>query len=207
MILSSSALATYLACHYRYKLEYIWRVPPEPSEAVRLGIEVHEAAEAILNGQEPKVSPQAAPLVAAFQTKVLPTLPEPRWAEWPFVVTVNGQLVSGVIDCIAGKEVHDFKTTDGGLFRARYYRLQLSLYALAYEAHFGERPERCVIDRIDRKGTVRRYEIEPDGGEAADILSIVTTGIRRHEFDPSGLLSGACEWCSVRMHCQYWRQK
>jgi CRISPR/Cas system-associated exonuclease Cas4 (RecB family) len=200
MILSSSSLGTYLSCSYRWRLEYILRVPPQPTEEMQTGIFVHEAIEKIINGED-ATGPE--PFVSAFRSHILPTLPEPRMAEWPFTIRINGVDVSGVIDCIAGTEVHDFKTTNGGRFRATSYRLQLSIYAMAYRAHFGMEPSALVIDRLDVSGRTSRHVVKPSYEEVVDVLEIVRDGVQNGHFEPTGRLNGACHWCSVRSACEY----
>jgi CRISPR/Cas system-associated exonuclease Cas4 (RecB family) len=174
---------------------------------VLLGIEVHEAIEALLKGRPlPELSNEAKGLVSAFRDKIAPTLPQPIRSEVPFVVKINGERISGVIDYIAGAEIHDLKTTDGTSFRASHHSLQLTLYALAYRALYGADPERLVIDRLDRKGLVKSYEVKPNHEEVSEVIEVVASGIRRHDWEPTGLLSGACEWCPVKAHCSYWKE-
>ena len=128
MILSASSISTYNECHLQWYFTYVERRPAE-SEAMDLGQEVHDYAEAILREGVPITkggpcgicemvphSPQcqnrddeAARLVDVFIDEIYPTYREPVLVEAAFELDVEGVTYTGFIDSV---DVEDFPGFD-----------------------------------------------------------------------------------------------
>ena len=233
IVLSTSAVSSYLRCHYQYALGYVYRLRGAQNMAAAIGTAVHsgiEAAHKSLPAEDalrasfeeqmasvpiseaiadPDALPDALRMLRVYQEEVMPTF-HPTLIEAPFTAKVAGVILSGILDG-ADEDVRDTKTTAGKTINGRKpssftpasYDLQLSIYALGYKALTGKLPRRLLLDVLTRRGTYRQYERPMKIGEAVDTLGIVRDGIDRGDFDPTGAYSGACRWCQFAATCKY----
>lgn len=155
---------------------------------------------------DPEALADARKILAVYQREVAPRF-HPTLVEAPFAVKVEGIIISGTIDA-ADEDVHDTKTTAGKTingrkprFDAANYDLQLALYRLGYKGLTGSWPRRTVLDVLTRRGTYREIEREPSVRDALDVVGVVRDGLARGDFDPTGALSGACNWCPFAARC------
>lgn len=236
LVLSASSVTAWLRCHHRYLLTNVFRhkrvaqsMPAAIGQAVHSGAEAHwkgsgspvEALRAAFAHEvasvpapeveaDPAALPDAERLLGVYLDEVAPRY-RPTMIEAPFLVRVDGILLSGTIDNAdpdTTDEVHDIKTVSMiSKFHPESYDLQLSMYALGYQGLTGRRPKRLVLDVLPRTGRVRYREVvrEPDIGAARDVLSVVRDGIARGDYEPTGAMNGACGWCPVRNLCEFSR--
>jgi len=230
LILSSSSISSYLACHYRYFLAEVWRLPSQSSTAMAIGSAVHAGAEVRQNGgdlvdafdiaameldEELPAEPDepfdtiigdAERMLRVYEEKVLPGR-HATMIEEPITATINGIAFSGILD--AADEtidtIWDLKTHSGRSpsFDPKPHVYQLTGYGILYEHRTSRAPQHYLIDLITRTGKYRQYEITPDRGEFIDVLGLVSRGILAGEFEPTGANAGRCKWCPYVMVCKY----
>ena len=232
LVLSTSSVTEYLRCHHRYFLGHVYRMRGAQSVPAAIGQAVHAGVEAMHKGQPPEnalqrawdeesanVPPEelaadhealadARKILEVYRREVLPRF-HPTLVEAPFAVKVEGIIISGTIDA-ADDDVHDTKTTAGKTingrkprFDAANYDLQLALYKLGYKGLTGTWPKRTVLDVLTRRGTYREIEREPSVRDALDVVGVVRDGLARGDFEPTGALNGACNWCAYAIRCAY----
>ena len=232
LVLSTSSVTEYLRCHHRYFLGHVYRMRGTQSVPAAIGQAVHAGVEAMHKGQPPEnalqrawdeesanVPPEelaadhealadARKILEVYRREVLPRF-HPTLVEAPFAVKVEGIIISGTIDA-ADDDVHDTKTTAGKTingrkprFDAANYDLQLALYKLGYKGLTGTWPKRTVLDVLTRRGTYREIEREPSVRDALDVVGVVRDGLARGDFEPTGALNGACNWCAYAIRCAY----
>lgn len=232
LVLSTSSITTYLRCHYRYLLSYVYRRGGSQSVPAAIGQAVHAGVEALHLGRDamdaladtwtrevasiptsdvladPDASYDAVKMLMVYSEEVLPTF-HPTLIEAPFSVMVEGVVLTGILDG-ADEDLRDLKTTAGKTingkkphFSPESYDLQLSLYDVGYRSLTGRRPKRLILDVLTRRGTYRQYVREPKISEAMDVLGVVRDGILKGDFDPTGAYSGACRWCPFVAECPH----
>jgi hypothetical protein len=226
LILSNSSLSSWIFCHYKWFLENVWRQPSEPSVPMHLGTAVHAGAEEYLHNRDATkaqaimldvlagswpdgadedyviVSRDATSMLDLYIEKVAPGF-SPTLIEAPFVIEVNGVAVSGILDS-ADEDVHDLKTTAALTgFRPEKHRLQLSIYALGYKFLTGRTPRKLLLDIVTRNNKYKQAEVQPDFGEVADILAVVSEGIAKQDYSPTGADNNACPRCAFRDVCRF----
>lgn len=136
--------------------------------------------------------------------------PAPRFIEQPFLLRLDGVVLSGIID-LGDDDVRDTKTRAGKTingkkptaFDPESHRIQLSLYALGFRVLAGFAPRRLLLDVLSRSGTYKQYEVQPDFGGLREVVKSVDTAIGRGEFEPTGALSGSCYYCPFANTCRY----
>lgn len=230
LVLSSSSLSTYLKCHRQYLYANVFRVPGRQNLAAALGSAVHAGAKAFWKAPEtaqaalerefsteltqvplPYAEPvegilaDATRMLGTYIQEVAPTL-TPTTVEEPFVIEVEGVLLSGTIDAADENDVHDLKTTYLiSKFDPSSYGLQMNLYGLAHRARTGYKPKRLLLDVLPRRGrfTYRQYEVKPEVGDLLDVIGLVRDGILAEDYKPTGAISGACHWCPYKEICEY----
>ena len=233
LILSASAVSTYLRCGHRYLLTYIYRKQGAQNMAAAIGQAVHAGVEALHHGQpsenalqeawehevasiptadikaDPDALEDAYRMLRVYTEEVFPTF-HPTLVETPFSIMVEGVILTGVLDG-ADDDVRDLKTTAGKTINGRKphfgpenHDMQLAFYDLGYRGLTGRRPKRLILDVLTRRGTYRQYVRQPKIGEALDALRIARDGINREEFEPTGALNNSCAWCPfAAKECPY----
>lgn len=230
LILSTSSISAYLQCHYRYLLSNIYRVGGAQSAAAALGTAVHAAVEAFWKATPTRPQAVLERVLAAELTRVPPPHDEPvatllrdgtamlrtyiktvtptftpTLVEQTFVITIDAVTVAGTIDA-ADDDLHDTKTTSLiSKFDPTNHVLQLSLYSLGYQVLTGRKPKRLLLDVLPRGGrvTYRQYEVQPEIGELIDVLGIVSEGISKEDYEPTGATGGVCHYCPYRRICRH----
>ncbi len=229
LVLSVSTMKTWLSCRYRYLLSNIWRVPAPPNMDMAIGTAVHAGVEAMHKGLP---DPLGA-TVAAFDREMAPSADQlglnlgeglldaekmlglyrqkmagyhPTMVEKDFVARMNGVLVSGRIDGADEEDVHDTKTTANlTKFKPERYSFQSNIYRWGYKVLTGRMPKRLLLDVVTRNGKYKQVEIKPDDS-VFDTVGVVSAGILKGEFEPTGALSGECARCPyARGVCSYAR--
>jgi len=147
---SVSALIAYEACPYQYYLSYVRRVPPPPSPAMALGVNIHALIAAHFTQPslfEPDAGPEAMEMFNRFLQSRLNT--RPTLFEERFTLSFAGGSVRGRVDAVfplndGRLELVDFKS---GRPEAREWlasTLQLPLYGMAVAERFGRAPEELL---------------------------------------------------------------
>lgn len=213
LVLSSTSLSTWLDCHLQWFFRYVMYLDGEPSDAITIGIAVHEHAEAALKGQWASDSlssdPEVLRLVTVWATDVAPLLGSPQLVEAPYRVVVNGITYQSTLDVVdAEGRVRDLKTT-AKRPRSGRYRLAMIGHALGSRALTGNTETDVVLDYIVRTKSPYYWPesyggpiTEDDIDDFAAVLDAVATGIDREEYDATGLESPwACAMCPYRAVC------
>jgi len=229
VVFSASSVSAYQDCHLRWYFQYILMEKGEESEAQRVGIAVHDAAEMYLKGTVAKDSivhadPALAPLERIFRDDILPTYRNPVLIEAPFQISINDIPFSGIIDSVDQHDypplvglltaypqadsiniLRDLKTT-GKRPSAGRYRFPMIGYWLGAR-ELGHEPHVMQLDYIIR--TAKPYywpEVVPSPDENdiawfAATLEGVAEGIERADYAPTGLGTYVCAYCPVRGIC------
>jgi hypothetical protein len=123
LVLSASSVNSYLDCHLRWYFEYVLMEPSEPSEEMRVGIATHAYAESklreLVDAPMERHEPAEArdvqaldPVLACFDTEILPTFREPLLIEAGFSIKVNGISYTGIIDYLDRQDVPPLPEVD-----------------------------------------------------------------------------------------------
>jgi len=172
--LSVSSLLTYERCPAMFFWTYVRPLPRRPSEAARIGTEVHHWIEMQSRGQtalfdveeQPDMSPSetaddAAGGAGSAPVRTVPALKErwkssrfatttPLYTERPFMLYVDGFVIGGRIDAIFGEsggpwEIVDYKTGSVPPSDDPVAGLQLDVYALACQELWGKTPDDLTL--------------------------------------------------------------
>lgn len=221
---SYTSLATYERCPYHYHLTRVARLPIPTrhgtSDALEFGSALHLVlqranraeetgplvdAALVATGLEPA---RRSDLCAAAEAFLHSPLAErirssERVAhEAPFLVPIEGTVLSGAIDVIAWSGTHalivDYKTGSGVLApdvaRDRY-RLQAECYALA-AFHAGATSVEAVFAELERGREVAFYFGEADRTMLAERIADPIRGIAQGRFEPlEQYARGLCDTC------------
>jgi ATP-dependent DNA helicase UvrD/PcrA len=129
-------------------------------------------------------------------------------AEQPFSVRLGDDRVRGRYDAVrrdrGGVVITDYKSGDmkdpeRARVRARD-SLQLQLYALAWEAEHGERPDAVELHFLEGDVVGRVTPTTRQLDRAREKLASAASGIRAEEFDATPGFP-ACDWCPYRRMC------
>ncbi len=229
LVLSVSTMKMWLDCRYKYLLSNIWRVPAPPNMDMAIGTAVHAGVEAYHTGRKDPVGDTVTALTRELDSMPKPTVDEatqalleahtmlrlyrektagyhPTMVEKDFVARINGVLVSGRIDGADEEDVHDTKTTANlTKFKPERYSFQSNIYRWGYKVLTGRMPKRLLLDVVTRNARYKQVEIKPDDS-VFDTVGVVSAGILKGEFEPTGALSGECARCPyARGVCSYAR--
>ena len=217
--LSVSSVLAYLRCPKLFFWSQVRPLPRRPSEAARLGTEVHRWIELQGRGQGtlidvddlPDLSTEerlaepgtAAGLREAFRvSRFADQLP--LYAERPFLLYLDGIVVGGRIDAIFGTpdgpwEVVDYKTGRVPAEDDPLAGMQLDLYALACAEVWGKRPEELTLTYfyLSEGKEVSRPAGNP--GETRKRIMESLSAMARGAFDPSP--GDQCRWCDFLNFC------
>lgn len=210
VVFSASSVNTYLNCHLQWYFGYVLAAPAEASEPQRVGINVHEHAERVLKGERPAADPEIVHLTTVFDRDILPTFGTPVLIERGFQIEVNGIPYSGVIDVLDRQGdtfvLRDLKTTNSRPAAGRY-RLAMTGYYLGVTEGLGEPIDAMRLDYIVRTRTPYYWPekvplpAEEDVATFANILSRVAEDVDKGDYEPTGLGTWVCSFCSYRPIC------
>ena len=233
LIVSASAMRTYLRCGYQYLLDSVWREPGAPNMDMAVGTATHAGVEALHRGTPEPVqatvealgveldkmgldmvgSPvealtDATAMLRLYRDKIATTF-RAAMIERPFVTRINGMLFAGQIDVADTDDaVRDTKTTANlTKFRPERHRVQLTGYRFGFRSITGRWPSRLLLDVVTRNLKWKTIEVQPDEDEFITSLTLTQRGIRKGEFDPTGAASGACPRCPYSSICSFSTEK
>jgi DNA helicase II / ATP-dependent DNA helicase PcrA len=217
--LSVSSVLSYLRCPKLFFWSHVRPLPRRPSEAARLGTEVHRWIELQERGQGtlidvdelPDLSTEerlgepgkASVLKDAFRASRFADQ-VPLFTERPFLLYLDGIVVGGRIDAIFGThdgpwEVVDYKTGRIPAEDDVLAGMQLDLYALACAEVWGKRPEELTLTYFylseGTEITRPAGDLETTRKRLMASLSEMAQGV----FDPSP--GDQCRWCDFLTFC------
>jgi DNA helicase II / ATP-dependent DNA helicase PcrA len=217
--LSVSSVLAYLRCPKLFFWSQVRPLPRRPSEAARLGTEVHRWIELQGRGQGTLIDVDELPDLSTEERLGEPgTAPGlkdafrasrfaeqvPLFTERPFLLYLDGIVVGGRIDAIFGTpegpwEVVDYKTGRVPPDDDALAGMQLDLYALACGEVWGKRPEDLTLTyfylREGKEVSRPAGDVEATRKRLMASLSEMAQGI----FDPSP--GDQCRWCDFLTFC------
>lgn len=230
LVLSASSISAYLRCHKAYEFSNVFRLSTGQSLPAALGTALHAAVETLwkspkrpqstlertfaaelahvpLPYDEPPegVLRDATRMLVVYMQRIAPTF-APTLVEERFIIEVEGVLLAGTIDAADADDLRDLKTTSMiSKFDPASHGLQLNLYRLGYKFITGDWPKRLLLDVLTRRGNVpyRQYEVPVETGDLLDAVTIVSSGIAKEDYSPTGAINGACRWCAYQRVCVY----
>jgi DNA helicase-2/ATP-dependent DNA helicase PcrA len=216
---SVGGLIDYARCPKRFYWSTVRPLPRFSGPAARLGTRVHAWIERRSAGQEalfeleevPDLSPEELTgepgreerLRDAFLASRFATAP-PLYAERPFLLRVDGHVVSGRIDAVFGApdgpwEVVDYKTGRAPREDDPNADIQLDVYALACVEVFGKRPEDLTLTYFYLATGEESRRAAGDLGEVRARVSAWLQGIAEGDFAPEP--GDMCRWCDFLSFC------
>jgi DNA helicase-2/ATP-dependent DNA helicase PcrA len=217
--LSVSGVIDYLKCPKLFYWSSVRPLPRRPSQAARLGSEVHRWIELQGRGQGTLLELETVPDLSTEERLGEPPdrkrLEEtfrrspyaervPLFAERPFLLYLDGAVVGGRIDAIFGEpdgpwEVVDYKTGRVPSEGDPLLGLQLDLYALACVDVFGKRPEDLTLTYFYLASDEVRSRAAGDPEETRTRVKEALAGIAEGAFEPTP--GEQCHWCDFLTFC------
>jgi DNA helicase II / ATP-dependent DNA helicase PcrA len=217
--LSVSSVIDYLRCPKLFYWSQVRPLPRRPSQAARLGTEVHRWIEIQSKGQLALLDVDALPDLTMEERESEPGEAErmrrafrasrfadrvPLHTERPFLLYLDGVVVGGRIDAIFGEpeghwEIVDYKTGRAPSGDDPTLGLQLDVYALACVEIWGKRPQDL---RLTYFYLATNEEISITAGDPGDTRLRVTRAakaIAAGSFDPAP--APHSRWCDFRAFC------
>jgi DNA helicase-2/ATP-dependent DNA helicase PcrA len=218
--LSVSSLVDYVKCPKLFFWSVIRPLPRRPSDAARLGSEIHRWIELQSRGQASLLDLDDTPdlsveerlgepgranlLRKAFQDSRFAGR-TPYATERPFLLWLDGMVVGGRIDAIFDQgdgrwEVVDYKTGRVPDASDPITGLQLDLYSLACAEVWGKRPEDLTLTYLYLS---TGEEVTRPAGDTAEVRQRVVDALRRiavGEFEASP--GRQCRWCDFLAFCE-----
>jgi DNA helicase-2/ATP-dependent DNA helicase PcrA len=217
-------LVDYARCPKRFYWSTIRPLPRFSGPAARIGTEIHRWIERRSSGQTSLIELEEQPDLTAEELAGEPGRMErlrqaflqspfegrvPLYAERPFLLHVEGFVVSGRIDAIYGApdgawEIVDYKTGRRPAPEDDIARLQLDLYALACTEIWGKLPEDLTLTYFYLSSG--ELDSRPAGDTAATrdrvagALGLMAAG----SFEPTP--GDQCRWCDFLSFCEPGRQ-
>lgn len=212
-------LVEYERCPKRFYWSVVRPLPRFSGPAARIGTQIHAWIERQGSGQGSLLELDEAPDLAAEELAGEPGKVErlqqsflasrfaravPLYAERPFLLYLDGFVVSGRIDAVFGTaegpwEVVDYKTGREPDESDPVAGLQLDLYALACTEVFRKRPQELTLTYF-YLGT--GHEASRPAGDARATRARVARalrGIAGRAFEPAP--GGYCRWCDFLPFC------
>lgn len=230
VVWSASSINSYNTCHLAWYLGYVLMEPGQRSEAMEVGIEVHDYAERALRHfgmvptEELHTDDPLVKIKGIFRIDILPTYRDPVLIEAPFQIEVDGIPFSGVIDSVDRHDpwgempppmprrnvpyaniLRDLKTT-GSRPAAGKYRLNMIGYWLG-ATDLGFPPDAMQLDYIVRTKAPYYWPevMDPVTDEDVDwfagTLQSVSDSVGREDYEPTALGSRSCSSCTHRAIC------
>ncbi len=222
--LSVTSLIDYAQCPKLFFWSQVRPLPRRPSEAARLGSEIHRWVEFQSRGQATLLDPDELPDLSSDERVGEPGTEErlkqafrssrfaratPLWTERPFLLWLDGMVVGGRIDAIFGTaegrwEVVDYKTGRMPAADDPLAGLQLDLYALACVDVWGKQPEDLTLTYFYL--SAGQEVTRPAGDPAATRERVLAAlrGIAKGAFEP--IPGKYCRWCDFLPFCDAGRK-
>ena len=218
------SLVDYARCPKRFYWSAVRPLPRFSGPAARIGTDVHRWIERRSSGQASLIELEEEPDLTAEELAGEPGRIErlrqafmrsrfahqvPLFAERPFLLSIDGFVVSGRIDAVYGTpdgpwEIVDYKTGRRPADDDVTVGLQLDLYALACVEVWRKRPEDLTLTYLylqtGEETTRRAGEVEATRRRAEEALRGIATG--RFEATPGEY----CRWCDFLPFCEAGRQ-
>jgi DNA helicase-2/ATP-dependent DNA helicase PcrA len=217
--LSVSSVIDYARCPKLFYWSQVRPLPRRPSQAARLGSDVHRWIEQQSVGQVALIEVDDLPDLSTEERLGEPgneaLLREvfrrsrfakdvPLYTERPFSLYLDGIVVGGRIDAVFGTadgrwEIVDYKTGQVPREDDELSRLQLDLYALACTEVWGKDSADLTLTyfylREDR-------EVSRPAGDSAETRARVAADLARMAAGTFGPTPGEqCHWCDFRLVC------
>lgn len=218
--ISVGGVIDYARCPKRFYWTVIRPLPRFSGPAARLGTQIHAWIERRSSGQTSLLELDEAPDLTAEELAGTPGKIErlqrtflrsryagvvPLYAERPFLLHLDGFVVSGRIDAVYGEpdgpwRVVDYKTGRKPEADDELSGLQLDLYALACTEVWNKRPQDLTLTYLylDDGDEVSR----PAGDSQATRARVLRAlrGIAGGAFDPTPGVQ--CRWCDFLSFCE-----
>ena len=217
--LSVSGLIAYAKCPKLFYWSQVRPLPRRPSQAARLGSEVHRWIELQSRGQATLMDVDDLPDLSTEERLGEPGREQelreafrhsrffgvsPLYAERPFLLYLDGMVVGGRIDAIFGEpdgrwEVVDYKTGRVPPDDDPLSGFQLDLYALAAVEIWGKRPEDLTLTYLY---LAEGKEVTRGAGDMDEVRARVAEalkGVAAGRFDPTP--GDQCRWCDFLSFC------
>ncbi len=209
----------YSRCPKRFYWSYVRPLPRFSGPAARIGTEIHRWIEKKSSGQTTLIDldqpPDLTPEELAGEPGRVERLRQayldsrfagqvPLFAERPFLLNVEGHVLSGRIDAIYGDpngawEVVDYKTGRRPDPGDPLTRLQLDVYALACTTVWGKAADDLTLVYLYLgEGAEDAWPAE-DPAVTRTRVAETLAGMAAGEFDP--IPGDHCRWCDFRAFC------
>jgi len=213
------AVLDYERCPKRFYWSAVRPLPRFSGPAARVGTEIHRWIERRSSGQVSLIELEEEPDLTAEELAGEPGRMErlretflksrfagrvPLFTERPFLLSVEGFVLSGRIDAVYGSpdgqwEIVDYKTGRRPSDDDPVVGLQLDLYALACVDVWGKRPEDLTLTyyylQAGEESTRPAGDVEATRGRVAGVLRGIGAG--RFEATPGD----HCKWCDYLSFC------
>jgi DNA helicase-2/ATP-dependent DNA helicase PcrA len=218
--ISVGAVIDYARCPKLFYWSVIRPLPRFSGPAARIGTEIHNWIQRRSTGQMALIELDDPPDLTAEELAGEPGRTErlreafldsrfagmvPLYTERPFVLSLEGAVVSGRIDAVYGTpegrwEVVDYKTGRRPADDDPLVGLQLDLYALACVEVFGKRPEELTLTYLylSSGAEVTRPAEDPATTRARVLAAL--RGMAVGAFDPTP--GRQCRWCDFLPFCE-----
>jgi DNA helicase-2/ATP-dependent DNA helicase PcrA len=218
--LSVTGLLDYVRCPKLFYWSQVRPLPRRPSEAARLGSEVHRWIELQSRGQASLLDVEDWPDLGLEERQGEParasTLKEafkgsrfagavPLYTERPFLLYRDGMVVGGRIDAIFGQpdgpwEVVDYKTGRVPPADDPLFGLQLDVYALACIEVWSKRPQDLTLTYFFLSNGETRSRQAGDPETTWSRVREALEGIAAARFEPRP--GEQCRWCDFLSFCE-----
>jgi ATP-dependent DNA helicase UvrD/PcrA len=218
--LSVSSLLTYERCPKMFFYTVVRPLPRRPSEAARIGTEVHRWIELQSRGQgalfEVEERPDFAPdETGAGPVRTIPALKErwkesrfsgvtPLFTERPFMLVIDDFVIGGRIDAIFGDrdgawEIVDYKTGGVASPDDPVAGLQLDIYALACQELWGKDPSELTLTYAYIGAGEEASRSSPPASEVRERISRTLRSLAG-SFEPTP--GEQCRYCDFVIACE-----
>ncbi len=209
----------YARCPKLFYWSAIRPLPRFSGPAARIGTEIHNWIQRRSTGQTALIELEEQPDLTAEELAGEPGRIErlrdaflasrfadvvPLYAERPFVLSVQGGVVSGRIDAVYGTpdgrwEVVDYKTGRKPAADDPLAGLQLDLYALACVEVFGKEPRDLTLTYLYLSSAEEVTRPADDPAETRERVRAALLGIAEGAFEPTP--GRHCRWCDFLAFC------
>jgi DNA helicase II / ATP-dependent DNA helicase PcrA len=218
--LSVSSVIDYLRCPKLFYWSQVRPLPRRPSQAARLGTEVHRWIEIQSKGQLALLDVDALPDLTMEERESEPGEAErmrrafrasrfadrvPLHTERPFLLYLDGVVVGGRIDAIFGEpeghwEIVDYKTGRLPADDDPLSGMQLDIYGLACAEVWGKRPEDLTLTYFYLS---EGKEVTRAAGPVHEVRDRLLEAIGRAAAGEFGATPGPqCRWCDFLSFCE-----